>query len=256
MEGDIINASINQLILSRLQCVQVSECHIVWHLHHLISLGCWLCRRRQLVCVIRSEYYTSCLCTLQSIRKWNYFVPRYICIWLIKRLISPWELKWHSVGAAEQVIHKETPIRIIIHCPAIASLSVTWCLNHSLFLYLHLYPPHLCELEVQQKWEGEPLGCWGGGGAAWRGKKAVAWHHSAYFSSDLPFSAPLGMTLKNKILTYKMTKSMRRRVRWAQEERWERRQERKRENKKVMVFDYPAYAHLIPLHQHYWCVNT
>lgn len=26
--------------------------------------------------------------------------------------------------------------------------------------------------------------------------------------------------------------------------------------KKVMAIDRPAYAHLIPLHQHYWCVNT
>lgn len=84
-------------------------------------------------------------------------------------------------------------------------------------------------------------------------KEAAAWHHSFCLSSDLPFSAPLGMTLKNKILTYKMTKSEGRRVRWEQEERWERRQ---KEEKKVIVTDRPAYAHLTPLHQHYCCVNT
>lgn len=171
------------------------------------------------------------LFTLQSIRWWNYTVSRHIFIWVIKGFISPWELKWHSVGAAEQVIHSEAPIKmIIIHCPAIFSLSVTCCLYHSVFIPPFI-PPILMWARGTQRWEGEPSACFflvGGGG--WRGKKAVAWHHSLCFSSDLPFSAPLGMTLKNKILTFKMTKSEGRRVRWEQEERWERRQERRRES--------------------------
>lgn len=106
-------------------------------------------------------------------------------------MVSPWELKWHCIGAAKQAVNIMKPMKIIIVPFLIMeSISLVALLSLCPFLHLHIYA--LVRSRVHSERSGLPLpkvSLWVGGRLFrlfWGvvKEKAVAWQHSSFFSSD------------------------------------------------------------------------
>lgn len=105
-------------------------------------------------------------------------------------LVSPWELKWHCVGAAEHFIHTKEAMKIIITpCLAMGSIWVVRSPSEliSLLFRTFIYTPLRSRGRVWGVVYPLPEVCFWGGGRLVRGcaeEKAVAWHRLLFLSGD------------------------------------------------------------------------